>query len=354
MGLMARKGGAAHARSMKLAKWSQGHDIVVIGGSAGGVEAMQRIVAAFPADLKAAVFIVVHTSPGFDSALPQILSRKTPLKVTHAIHGEPIEMSHIYVAPPDNHIVVRPGYLAVQRGPKENGARPAVDPLFRSASISYGPRVIAVVVSGNLDCGTAGLVSVKARGGLAIVQTPDEAVARDMPQSAIDHVPVDHILPIAEIGPAIVRLTSLPVPKTPERRPPTALLEVEGDEPGVRSDVVCPICQGALTEGQLSGVTTFRCHVGHAFSPAALVAEQAESLERALWAAVRALEESARMAQRIARSEAGLGIRLEEKARTQMNHADLVRRMLLGQGVLNTNDGEDVAEAGASVSAMGK
>jgi len=309
---------------------------------------MQQIVAAFPSDLEAAVFIVIHTSPGFDSSLPEILARKTPLKVTHAIHGEPIEVGHIYVAPPDNHIMLRPGYVAVQRGPKENGARPAVDPLFRSASISYGSRVLAVVVSGHLDCGTAGLISVKARGGLAIVQRPEEAVARDMPQSAIDHVTIDHILPLADIGPMIVRLTRQAAEIVPERRIPTALLEVEGDEPGLRSDVVCPICQGSLTEGQLSGLTTFRCHVGHAFSPAALLAEQAESLERALWAAVRALEESGRMAKRMAGGETGIGVRLEEKARTQLNHADVVRRMLLGQGVLNIPDAEQVAEWGGN------
>src|SRR5687767_12714338 len=176
-----------------------GHDIVVMGGSAGAVDAMQQIVAAFPVDLPAAVFVVVHTAAGFDSALPELLSRRTPLKATHAIHGEPIVAGRIYIAPPDNHILVRPGYLAVQRGPKENGARPAVDPLFRSASIAYGPRVIAVVVSGQLDCGTAGLVSVKARGGIAIAQLPEEAVAPDMPQSAIDHVAVDHVLPLSEI-----------------------------------------------------------------------------------------------------------------------------------------------------------
>jgi two-component system chemotaxis response regulator CheB len=343
-----------HSFLMRLAEPLHGHDIVVLGGSAGGVEAMQQIVAAFPADLKAAVFIVIHTSPGFDSALPEILSRKTPLKATHAIHGEPIEMGHIYVAPPDNHMILRPGYLAVQRGPKENGSRPAVDPLFRSASISYGPRVIGVVVSGNLDCGTAGLVSVKARGGVAIVQRPEEAIAPDMPRSAMNHVAIDHVLPLAEIGRAIVRLTRQPAKNISDRPPSVALLEVEGDEPGLRSDVVCPLCQGALTEGQLSGVTTFRCHVGHAFSPAALVAEQAESLERALWAAVRALEESARMAKRMSHTDATLGNRLEEKARTQMNQADLVRRMLLGQGVLSTSDGEDVAEAGGTVSSIRK
>jgi two-component system chemotaxis response regulator CheB len=326
----------------------KGHDVVVIGGSAGGVEAVQHIVSAFPNDLRAAVFIVVHTAPGADSSLPDILSRKGPLKATHAIHGEPISEGRIYVAPPDNHMLVRPGYLAVQRGPKENGARPAVDPLFRSASIAYGPRVVAVVVSGYLDCGTAGLVSVKARGGVAVVQNPDEALVSDMPRSAATQVTVDHVLPLAEIGPMIVRLTREPAAAVLPRLS-AALAEVEGDEPGLRSDVVCPICQGALTEGQLEGVTTFRCHVGHAFSPSALLAEQAESLERALWAAVRALEESARMAKRMARSPSGIRGRLEEKYQSQMHQADLVRRMLLGHGTLaNTDQSPDEDRAAAS------
>lgn len=317
----------------------QGHDIIVMGGSAGGVEAMQRIVAAFPADLQAAVFVVVHTSPGSESFLPQILSRKGPLKATHAIHGEPISAGRIYVAPPDNHILVRPGYLAVQRGPKENGARPAVDPLFRSASIAYGPRVIAVVVSGHLDCGTAGLISVKARGGVAVVQDPTEALASDMPRNAVSHVAVDHVLPLDEIGPMVVRLTREPAQPAPDAPLSVELAAIEGDEPGLRSNVVCPICQGSLTEGQLQGLTSFRCHVGHAFSPVALLAEQAESLERALWAAVRALEESAVLAKRIAHSDLTLTTRLEEKSRTQMHHADLVRRMLLGSGTLTQTDG---------------
>ena len=320
-----------------------GHDIVVIGGSAGAVGAMQQIVASFPPALRAAVFVVVHTAAGFESTLPEILTRKGPLKATHAIHGEPIALGRIYVAPPDNHLLVRPGYVAVQRGPKENGARPAVDPLFRSASIAYGSRVTAVIVSGYLDCGTAGLISIKARGGTAIVQRPDEAHVPDMPKSAIDHVAVDHILPVAEIGPMIVRLTREPARAVPQATPSRELLELEGDEPGLRSDVVCPICQGALTEGQLAGVTTFRCHVGHAFSPSALLAEQAESLERALWAAARALEESARMAKRMAGTATELRPRLEEKARTQMHQADLVRRMLLGGSTLTTSDGEKAA-----------
>jgi len=332
---------------------TQGHDIVVMGGSAGGVEAMQRIVSAFPADLPAAVFVVVHTAAGYESALPEILSRRGALKATHALHGEPVKNGHIYVAPPDNHMLLRPGYLAVQRGPKENGSRPAVDPLFRSASIAYGSRVIAVVVSGHLDCGTAGLISVKARGGIALVQEPEGAVAKDMPQSAITYAPIDRVLPLAEIGPTIVDLTREPVPARSAVPISRELLALEGDEPGLRSDVVCPICQGALTEGQLAGVTTFRCHVGHAFSPGALLAEQAESLERALWAAVRALEESARVANRMAGTPSGLSGRFDEKARTQMTHADIVRRMLLGQGTLSVDDGQQIARSNGNRPAQG-
>jgi two-component system chemotaxis response regulator CheB len=295
--------------------------------------------------LTAAVFVVVHTAAGYESALPEILSRRGALKATHALHGEPVTNGHIYVAPPDNHMLLRPGYLAVQRGPKENGSRPAVDPLFRSASMAYGTRVIAVVVSGHLDCGTAGLISVKARGGIAVVQEPEEAVAKDMPRSAIAHAPIDRVLPLAEIGPTIVRLTRQPASVPSVVPTSSGLFELEGDEPGLRSEVVCPMCQGVLTEGQLAGVTTFRCHVGHAFSPAALLAEQAESLERALWAAVRALEESASLAKRMALTPSGLRSRFDEKARTQMTHADIVRRMLLGQGTLNVDDAGGIAQS---------
>ena len=322
----------------------QGHDIIVIGGSAGSVQALQQIVAAFPPNLPAAVFVVVHTAAGFDSALAAILSSRGPLKASLGLHGEPIESGRIYVAPPDNHLVLRPGYIAVQRGPKENGHRPAVDPLFRSASVAYGPRVVAVVLSGYLDCGTAGLVSVKARGGIAIVQRPDDAEVPEMPRNAMKHVAVDHALPLAEIGPALVQLTRVEA-RIPGA-PPRALREVEGEEPGLPSDVVCPICQGTLTEAQMGGLTNFRCHVGHAFSPAALLAEQAESLERALWAAARALEESARIAKRMATADAGLGLRFEEKARTQMQQADLIRRMLLGAGTVTTSDAEDLSGNG--------
>src|SRR4051812_18847370 len=192
------------------AKLVAGHDIIVIGGSAGAIDVIREIVAELDGDLPAAVFVVVHTAPGHESVLPEILSRSGVLRATHAIHGEPINPGHIYVAPPDNHIMVRPGYVAVQRGPKANGFRPAIDPLFRSAAISYGPRVAALVVSGHMDCGTLGLMSVKARGGVAIVQDPSDALVADMPRSAIDHVAVDHVLPASKMAALLRKLANEP------------------------------------------------------------------------------------------------------------------------------------------------
>ena len=192
-------------------------------------------------------------------------------------------------------------------------------------------------------------MSVKARGGLAIAQDPSEAIVPEMPRSAIDHGQIDHVVPTAELGPLVIKLTHEPLPGTPPTAPTSQLLQFEGDEPGLRSDVVCPLCQGTLTEGQLNGVNSFRCHVGHAFSPAALLAEQAESLERALWSAVRALEESAQLASRVPASDPEMRARFAEKARTHRYQADVVRRMLLNSGSLSTNDaavisGGDVAK----------
>jgi two-component system chemotaxis response regulator CheB len=323
----------------------QGHDIIVIGGSTGGIEALKRLVADFPPEMPAAVFVVIHTAPGSESFLPQVLSHAGPLRASLAIHGEPISNGHIYVAPPDNHILVRTGYIAVQRGPKENGHRPAVDPLFRSAAVAYGPRVIAALLSGHLDCGTAGLLSIKARGGISIVQAPSDALVQEMPRSAITHATVDHVVPVAEMGALITRLAHQPVTPRASKESDIALLEVEGDEPGVASNVVCPICQGSLTEGQLDKVTSFRCHVGHAFSSVGLLAEQAESLERALWAAVRTLEESATLSKRMAITDRMLRARFEEKAQTQTQQADVLRQMLLGAGGLDVTDAETVALA---------
>jgi len=322
-----------------------GHDIVVVGASAGGVEALGELVAGLPADLPAAVFVVQHLHPRSAGLLPGLLSGRGPLRTALAIHGEPILPGRIYLAPPDNHLTLRPGFVQVVRGPRENGHRPSVDALFRTASTGYGPRVVGVVLTGHLDCGTAGLLSIKARGGKAIVQDPQEAAAPNMPASAIQHVPVDHVASIREIPKLVVRLVHETAGPWPAHLA-GVLSEAEGDEPGIGSDIVCPICQGRLTETEINGFQIFRCHVGHAFSMEAVAAEQAEEVERALWSAARALEESATLAGRLSTTgDPTLRARFAEKAEAQMRNADLIRRILLAGGVLARTDASDAGEA---------
>jgi two-component system, chemotaxis family, protein-glutamate methylesterase/glutaminase len=170
-------------------------DIIVIGASAGGLRAFEAIVSKLPPDLPAAVFVVWHISPDYPSMLPQILTRFTSLPVSHAIDGEPIQTSHIYVAPPDHHLLVEPETVRLSRGPKENRFRPAIDVLFRSAALSYGARVVGVVLSGSLDDGAAGLYTIKERGGIAVVQDPSDALHSSMPRAAMRAVTVDCCMP---------------------------------------------------------------------------------------------------------------------------------------------------------------
>lgn len=311
-----------------------GRDILVIGASAGGVQGVSNLVAGLPRDLPAAVFVVVHSTPGFPSVLPDLLTRRGALRAAHPLHGEEIVRGQVYVAPPDNQLLVRPGYVHVVRGPKESGHRPSVDALFRTAAAAYGPRVVGVVLTGYLDCGTAGLLSIKARGGLAVVQDPREAEVPDMPASAVKHVAVDHILPLAEIPALLTRLASEPFGSGAEEPPSARLSELEGDEPGLPADVVCPLCQGALSIAEMRGYQSFRCHVGHTFSLDSLAIEQAEEVERALWAAVRALEESAAITRRVrATAPHDLRRRFDETERARAQQADVIRRILLnGRG----------------------
>ena len=183
-------------------------DIVVVGASAGGIEALRVLVGRLPADLPASLFVVVHTSPEAPSMLADILDRSGKLPALTPNDGEHIRRGTIYVAPPDRHLLVEPNVMRVTRGPKENRFRPAIDPLFRSAAQTYGPRVVGVILTGYLDDGTAGLWTVKQLGGTAIVQDPADALVPFMPLNAITHVKVDYSLPLEEIAPLLVRLTT--------------------------------------------------------------------------------------------------------------------------------------------------
>src|SRR6266852_1579977 len=206
-----------------------GHDNIVVGASAGGVEALRLLVGKLPQDLPAAVLVVLHVSPEHKSILPSILTGAGPLAAKHAEDGEALEPGRIYVAPPGRHMVVDDGVVRLTRSPAEGGHRPAIDTLFRTAARFHGARVVGVILSGALDDGTAGLVAVKQRGGVAVVQDPDEALCADMPRSALSNVKVDHCLPTAQIAALLDKLAHeevelhSPVPQLLEQETDIAL-----------------------------------------------------------------------------------------------------------------------------------
>jgi two-component system, chemotaxis family, protein-glutamate methylesterase/glutaminase len=289
--------------------------IIVVGASAGGVEPLRRVVAGLQPDLAAAVLVVLHLKADAFSALPAILDRAGPLPGVHAEDHEPIAPGRIYVAPPDAHMTVRDGCLRLVHGPTENGHRPAIDPLFRTAAAVYGERVIGVVLSGVLDDGTAGLAEVARAGGLTIVQSPSDALYPAMPRNALRRVDVDFAVPSNEIGPLLTRLVaetgeggpsaSDPDPATQPRRADAVERAVDrdlsavGQTRGPASGLTCPECHGALWEVSEAGIAKFRCRVGHAWTEVGLLTEQATTLELALWTALRVLGERADLARRI-------------------------------------------------------
>ena len=335
-----------------------GHDIIAIGASAGGVEALMTLARDLPADLPAAVFVVLHIPAQSSSHLPAILSRVGPLAASHPVDGAAIEHGRIYVAPPDHHLLIEPGRVRVVRGPRENRHRPAVDPLLRTAALAYGPRVIGVILTGALDDGTAGLLAVKRRGGLAIVQDPAEALYPSMPQSARENVAVDHVLRLAEISPMLARLAradadadaTYPVSREMVLESKIAGMDMatlQGNErPGTPSPFSCPECKGVLYELHDGELLRFRCRVGHAYSAESVLAEQSQALEEALWVALNTLQESGNLAERMARQarergHAHLAARFETKVRESEQRAAVIRQVLLKDetiAVLNQND----------------
>jgi two-component system, chemotaxis family, protein-glutamate methylesterase/glutaminase len=338
--------------------------IIVVGASAGGVEALSELVAHLPTDFPAAIFIVLHVPSHGTSVLPRILSRAGFLPAIHPQDSQPIQSGHIYVAPPNLHLLVKNGYVTLARGPKENGHRPGIDPLFRSAARVYGNRVIGVILTGTLDDGTAGLQAIKMRGGITVVQSPEDAMYSGMPLSAIEHVDVDYIKPVKEIADLLVRLTqetisddTAPAIDTINREADMAeldknALEDENGRPGTPSAFACPECGGTLWEIHDSDLIRFRCRTGHAFSAQTLLAEQAEALEEALWIALRALEENASLANRMAQRSEEQGrhhsaTHFSEEAEAARQRAEIIRQALL-QGTLtlkaNEENREDYAE----------
>jgi two-component system, chemotaxis family, protein-glutamate methylesterase/glutaminase len=326
------------------------HDIIVMGTSAGGVEALQRLVRDLPADLPAAVFIVVHVSPDSPGLMPAILQTAGNLPVSQPENGEIIELGHIYVAPPDNHMVIDHDIIRVVRGPKENRHRPAIDPLFRSAARYYGSRVIGVILTGMLDDGVAGLLFIKRLGGLAVVQDPASALYPDMPRNALERVKeVDYLVPLTEIGPLLTKLVNemSDLPPEQEKKAITEQLKIEDNfalsniphreilnEIGKPATIACPDCHGTLWEVNDSDLLRFRCRVGHAFSAMSLLEDHAEELESALWSAMRNLAESASLNRRLAERARADNRLLSassfmESAVEAEQQADLIKKVLL-------------------------
>jgi two-component system chemotaxis response regulator CheB len=322
-----------------------GHDIIVIGASAGGVEALLAVVREVPRDLPASLFVVLHVPPDGESMLPRILSHAGPLPAGHPNDGDPIEHGRIYVAPPDYHLLVERDRVRVVRGPRENRCRPAVDPLFRSAARAYGPRVIAVVLSGMLDDGAAGMAAVHARGGIGIVQDLDDALFPGMPMSAMRYNTPQYVVPAMEIGPLLARLAresaraaEKETPDVMEKETEIAALNMEAlndsEKPGTPSGFGCPECGGVLWEMKEGPLLRYRCRVGHAYTADSLLSEQSIHLEAALWAALRGLEEKASLVHRLAdrARDAGCGMlagHYAEQERDARKHAAVIRALIL-------------------------
>lgn len=326
-----------------------GRDVIVVGFSAGGIEAVVRLAASLPEDLAAAVLIVHHFPASSVSVLPGILRRAGPLSAEHASQGEAIQCGRIYVAPPDHHLLVDTGKLKLTRGPRENGHRPAIDPLFRTAAKAYGPRVIGVLLSGTLDDGTVGLMMIRKHGGLAVVQDPADALYPGMPSSAINQAGVDHVVPANEMGALLARLVAEPVAAMAGGDGAMAHQEEEIPDPalgdahelehesltGPPTPLTCPDCGGALWELVNGNLVRYRCHVGHAFSAENMITQQATLVESALWAAVRILEEKAELGRRLAQRARARGWersvrRFEVAVREAERGSDAIRQLIIG------------------------
>ncbi|MBT2790406.1 chemotaxis protein CheB [Paraburkholderia strydomiana] len=277
-------------------------DIVVIAASRGGIPVLKALVAQLDPKLPVALCIVLHIGR-HPSLLPELLSRWGPLKATHAAHGEVLQTGRIYVAPPDRHMVLRDGYLFLLDTATENFARPAADPLFRSAAREYRTRVVGVVLSGDLDDGAAGLAAIRARGGYGVVQDPDDCEAPSMPRSALAAAGADAVAKIGDLPQALhaaVRgakreenlMTTRPDLDREAQIGESGLVTPQDlDEIGERSALTCPSCNGALWRMCDDHPLRYRCHTGHAFSALSLEEAGAQSTEDAIWGAIRAVHE---------------------------------------------------------------
>jgi two-component system chemotaxis response regulator CheB len=319
-------------------------DIIVIGASAGGVEAVIAVLRQLPADIKASIFVVCHLLPSAKSHLVDAFNTAGPFVAKCAEDGEEIAHGVVYVAPPDRHMLVKPGYVRITRGPRENRWRPAIDPLFRSAAVAYGERVIGIVLTGMLDDGTAGLLAIKRCHGVAIVQDPEEAAFPDMPRTALANVHVDHRLLTSDMGPVIERLVAQSVSRSgtvPADIQTEARIAESGysdehitDKLGELTPLSCPECSGPLWQHASGQLDHYRCRVGHAYSANSLLSAADEAIEASMWAAVRLFDQRANVLTAMAdRDRQAQRFRMvqhhEQLAKEARNHAKILRQLLV-------------------------
>jgi two-component system chemotaxis response regulator CheB len=334
--------------------------VVVIGGSSGAIEALTAVVSHLPPDLPAPICAVIHIGSDSPGVIPLLLARAGRLPAVLATDGAKLRNGHIYIAPSDHHLVIEPSGLLLTKGPKENGFRPAIDPLFRSAAQVYGPTAIGVVLSGALDDGTAGLRAIKRLGGVALVQDPAEALFKSMPSSAITHAAIDHVAPAAELGTLINRLVRTPHHELqPVPVPPSLEAEIEiakerrprgagAEDLGMPSTLTCPDCNGVLFRIEDGTLVRFRCHTGHGYSANSVVAALDQAIEATLWQAIRGLQEGELLMRTLAteaidceRDAAALLARADAARRD----ADAVRRLATARRSLTEDDEGTVPES---------
>lgn len=294
--------------------------IVVIGASAGGIEAITAVLAGLPPDFPAAVFVVLHSGAPSAAPLSSLLGRAGALPAAVAVDDEPVEPGRVYVAPPNRHLVLEDGRVSVQFGPRHHGFRPAVDPLFNSAAEAWGSNAAGVILSGALADGSAGLAAIKNAGGMTLVQDPEEALVEWMPLSAIRAIEVDAILRAREIGARLASwadetraMTRL---KGDQRKPSKGgqatsteiNLSAGLSERGTPSALSCPECGGALWEIDEQGVPQYACHLGHRFGEESLSALLDERAEAAMWSAVRVLRERSSLRRKMAQDAVARGM----------------------------------------------
>ena len=320
----------------------KGRDIIAIGTSAGGLEALDKLIGQTPSDLPAAIFIVQHmAADASGDALLKALGRHKAFNCKLAADGEEFEKGCIYIAPPDHHLLVKKRTLLVTKGARENRYRPAIDPLFRSAAVAHGPRVIGVVLTGMLDDGTAGLIAIKKCGGVTIVQDPKDAAYPDMPQSALNNLNVDHCISVAAMGGLLEKLshdphgkdTVIPHDIKTEASIAERVLSDVAQVNGLGSQVPynCPNCGGVLWEIDSPDVKRYRCHTGHSFTAAALLSSQTEKVEETLWTSLRMLEERKNLLNNMAQTQIDQKGKASYAQRAQETdvHIERIREMLL-------------------------